>query len=522
MHLRPFALAFFTLIVALPLSTYAADDLTSSTVTDVRFSSDQDTATVTLSKALPYATLRYDIYVNGVLRSGASGPADNIALASMSGFRSQFLALNGESQFLIGFQICEHGPDRIDVTAHCSPKKYITLLFLGASSSSSSWSSSSSSYSSRSSFSSEWASSSSSWSSWSSARYSFADVDSRHQNADAISYVKDQGIVSGYPDGTYRPEQAINRAEFTKIIVNAQFSPTEISGCVLGHGGPASFLWDISTSDWYAQYVCVAFNHGIIRGYPDGSFRPDQTINLAEAAKILSVSLVGIEGATDPWYRVYLQALAERQAIPTSFHSYNQLVSRGEMAEMIYRLRTNNRDKSSQTYESLAVTYHPAAESPWTEYRDNGFGWTARYPTKWVVGEFTAGEERGIAFVNDKMNLGGTGGSGIDTQNHLRISVQGSCPDLLTVAHDTSAIRFLTIGDRTFQYASGNEVSSGNIREFVIFTSPRAGGGCYVVTKNMFFGNPDNYGEPDRTDLRRAISEVSDLLDETIQSFRAP
>ncbi len=528
MRFRPLALAVLAFSL-LPVSALAADDLTSSTVTDVRFSSDQDVATVTLSQALTYSTIRFDLYVNGVVRRNGTVPADGATTVSMSGFRQLFVQ-EGESQYLLGFQICEHGADRQNIDAHCSPRKFITLLFFGASSSSRSSSSSSSSLSSFSSSSSSrsssssWSSSSSSWSSSSasSVAYSFVDVGATHPNADAIAYVKDRGIVSGYPDGTYRPGQAINRAEFTKIIVNAQFSPTEISECLMGHGGALSFLWDISSTAWYAQYVCVAFNHGIIRGYPDGSFRPEQTINLAEAAKILSVSLIGADGSSDPWFRVYLQALADRRAIPTSFYSYDQLVSRGEMAEMIYRLKTDNRDRPSQTYESLAGAGHPAAPSGWTDYRQDSLGWTLRYPGAWVAGEFTTGDERGVAFVNDKANLGGAGGGGIDTQNHLRIGLRPSCPDLTVMAQGSENVRFLTIGDRTFQYASTSDGAAGSTREYTVFTSPRAGGGCYVITKNMFYGNPDNYGEPDRSNLRRAIADVSSVLDQSLQSFRAP
>ncbi|MEK7563157.1 MAG: S-layer homology domain-containing protein, partial [Patescibacteria group bacterium] len=52
----------------------------------------------------------------------------------------------------------------------------------------------------------------------------FSDVSSTHPNAEAIAYVKAEGIVSGYPDGTYRPNQTINRAEFVKFVTGTQFN----------------------------------------------------------------------------------------------------------------------------------------------------------------------------------------------------------------------------------------------------------------------------------------------------------
>ncbi len=56
----------------------------------------------------------------------------------------------------------------------------------------------------------------------------FPDVSSSHSNFNAINYVQEQEIVKGYDDGTYQPNKRINRAEFTKIIVNA--TKTNISG----------------------------------------------------------------------------------------------------------------------------------------------------------------------------------------------------------------------------------------------------------------------------------------------------
>jgi hypothetical protein len=60
----------------------------------------------------------------------------------------------------------------------------------------------------------------------------FSDVSSGHVNYDAIKYVQDNGIVSGYQDGTFKPDKTINRAEFTKIIVAARFPTAAIDSCI--------------------------------------------------------------------------------------------------------------------------------------------------------------------------------------------------------------------------------------------------------------------------------------------------
>lgn len=173
-------------------------------------------------------------------------------------------------------------------------------------------------------------------SSSSSAINGFTDVPKTHSNYKAIQFVRDEGIVSGYEDGTYKPNQRINRAEFTKIIVAANFSSEEIDACEADN-----LFSDVSQSDWFADYVCDAKQHEIIGGYPDGTFKPGNFVNFAEAAKIV-VNAFEIE--TDPedhlgiWWRPYVFALARIGGLPTTFSDPNQQLTRGDMAEIIYRV----------------------------------------------------------------------------------------------------------------------------------------------------------------------------------------
>ena len=56
----------------------------------------------------------------------------------------------------------------------------------------------------------------------------FDDVLDLHPYSEAILYVQSENIVSGYGDGTFRPERSVTRAEFTKIVVEAQFEDQAI------------------------------------------------------------------------------------------------------------------------------------------------------------------------------------------------------------------------------------------------------------------------------------------------------
>lgn len=167
---------------------------------------------------------------------------------------------------------------------------------------------------------------------------SFSDtVD--NQFKDSIEYVKEKGIVNGYGDGTYKPERPITRGEFTKILINAAFGKTEINGCIEANGMSEVFP-DVSNDHDFASYICIAKTTNIISGYEDGTFKPDRTISFTETAKIVvntfEIPTQTLEGE---WYTKYVLALQTGNYIPQTITSLNQEVNRGEMAELIWRIK---------------------------------------------------------------------------------------------------------------------------------------------------------------------------------------
>jgi uncharacterized protein YkwD len=175
-----------------------------------------------------------------------------------------------------------------------------------------------------------------------------------HAYETAVRYLEDNEIIEGYSDGSYKPDQTVNRAEFTKIIVGAKLGSNPTSSA-------ADCFPDVPSNEWYASYVCYAKNAGIIGGYPDGYFRPSNTINLAEAAKIL-VNTLEVEKPdveSDIWYREYIETLQNNSYLPNSFTAIDQSVDRGEMAEMVWRIKENVQDQSFVQFEFV----EPAPES---------------------------------------------------------------------------------------------------------------------------------------------------------------
>lgn len=179
----------------------------------------------------------------------------------------------------------------------------------------------------------------------------FSDVSRSYAHYDAIQYVQEQGIVSGYSNGTFKPTQNINRVEFLKVIVEAVYDQNEIERCNL----ETIVFTDTDKDAWYGPYLCMGKKKGLVKGYSNGSFKPSRDINFAEAAKIIvsAYSYHIDQFDINPWYKPYVLALDNRQAIPLEIKSMSSDVTRGQMAEIIYRLHAGITNKASHDYGSI-------------------------------------------------------------------------------------------------------------------------------------------------------------------------
>ena len=103
----------------------------------------------------------------------------------------------------------------------------------------------------------------------------FSDVKGDRWSVTAISYMSDLGILKGYPDGTFKPEAPITRAEFAAMA--ARFADLK--------GGEKTFT-DLAPTHWAYDVVRKAAGAGWIEGYPDGSFKAEKSITRAEVVSI--------------------------------------------------------------------------------------------------------------------------------------------------------------------------------------------------------------------------------------------
>ncbi|MEI9476998.1 MAG: S-layer homology domain-containing protein [Deltaproteobacteria bacterium] len=108
---------------------------------------------------------------------------------------------------------------------------------------------------------------------------SFSDVSSGYWAASEISDLAGKGVLSGYPNGAFKPATNVARAEFAKII-----------GLAMGYSPNPSASQrfpDVAQIRAF-DYIASAVDHGLVQGYPDGTFGPSRNVTKAEILTIIA------------------------------------------------------------------------------------------------------------------------------------------------------------------------------------------------------------------------------------------
>ncbi len=191
----------------------------------------------------------------------------------------------------------------------------------------------------------------------------FLDVDNTHENVEAIYTLYETNVIEGYDDFTFKPENQVNRAEFLKILIEGDhifLNPDAYNNC----------FSDVEDG-WFAKYVCFAESEGWVEGYEDGTFKPGQTVNKAEAIKILleihgyaanlptTVATAPYNDVpTDAWFAPYVEIAKEKGFIngdASNNLNPDALMSRAAIAEMTYRSIVVKADKLD-SYTTVPTT----------------------------------------------------------------------------------------------------------------------------------------------------------------------
>lgn len=176
----------------------------------------------------------------------------------------------------------------------------------------------------------------------------FTDVPSTHWAFNVIISLHDKGIVGGYPDGTFRPENNITRAEFTTFL-------TKALGIAEEKPAKPTFK-DVAPGNWYYGRVEAAFKAGLVKGYDTGEFRPNALITRQEMTVILVRAMGMVNSASSnagvktrfaddssiaSWARGFVFVSAQ-QGLVTGYSDNtfgpDKNATRAEACAMIYKL----------------------------------------------------------------------------------------------------------------------------------------------------------------------------------------
>ena len=199
----------------------------------------------------------------------------------------------------------------------------------------------------------------------------YDDVSETNPYCDAITYVTDEGIFSGYPDGTFKPYQAINRAETTKVIlIGFDYTIMASDGTKLG-------FTDVIANAWYMTYLRTAKHYGIIQGYPNGTFRPGNTVNRVELLKLfLETADVYVPACSykpyndtpiNEWYSKYVCYAKNNNLMDADVYgNFNPAspMSRGDVAELFLRFHEEGLDDNIGTHNDTGSTTTTTAGAP--------------------------------------------------------------------------------------------------------------------------------------------------------------
>jgi len=168
----------------------------------------------------------------------------------------------------------------------------------------------------------------------------FSDIKGTEQE-EYIRHLHDAGIVNGKPGGIFDPDSTITRAEFASMIVKALN--------LKNTGSETKKFLDIENS-WAKDYIIIAAQHGIVSGYGDGNFGPNNPITVAEMCSILYKSFSfkttgygkNINLKTGKWYTEYVKKMFDAGILSSSDSIYKNFdetkpISRANCAMMLSR-----------------------------------------------------------------------------------------------------------------------------------------------------------------------------------------
>ncbi|MGS0763546.1 S-layer homology domain-containing protein [Syntrophomonas curvata] len=161
-------------------------------------------------------------------------------------------------------------------------------------------------------------------------RMTFNDLKANDPAYTAVMKLVEQGVMTGYPDKSFRPAAGISRAEFAQVLALAK------GGTVQTFPGDKDFL-DVSDSHWARKAIAYCTRMGWMQGIDSARFAPDQQLTGAELLTVV-VKVIGLpvneRQADAAWYQPYVEAGTGKGLIYPGFKAESN-ATRGQCAVMM-------------------------------------------------------------------------------------------------------------------------------------------------------------------------------------------
>lgn len=191
----------------------------------------------------------------------------------------------------------------------------------------------------------------------------FTDVSPNHKNYKSIAYLKDNNILNGYSDGSFKPDQEVNRVEALKMIL------TGIGINLSTSIQDKDLFKDVAKNEWFAKYVYTAKNNKIVSGDGEtGLFVPSRNVTKSEFLKMgllafghdvskhYDVDMVANDVKKNDWFSAYFSYAKTLLIISPNRDGNmypNKKLTRGECAEILYTLIILKNGGDTQKYLRL-------------------------------------------------------------------------------------------------------------------------------------------------------------------------
>jgi hypothetical protein len=213
----------------------------------------------------------------------------------------------------------------------------------------------------------------------------------------AILWTLNNGITQGYNESEWKPNQCITRAQIVKMMIEYRYED------ILDNSyNYAKTFSDVNSDDWFFDYIAIASMNGIVEGYPDGTFKPNNCVNRVEAMKVAMETLIYddlIDNLSTPlsyddkqiadmsgseWYSDYARTMFELRLVGTNHTRFlddkpslvKQInffpaedMSRKEVAKMMYEIDNfiSNQMRNGYVYENTDYGFEVNIPSTWGE-----------------------------------------------------------------------------------------------------------------------------------------------------------